>query len=175
MKAAAIVAAGSALAIAPWLARDAVLTHNPVAPFLNGLFPNPWFQVESEKQLSATLGSLGSVKPFQVPWQLAFGDHLHGTFGPLLLALPIGLWALRRPSGRLVWAAAVLLALPWYFDSGARFLMPAVACAALALGMALPRQAAWAAIADSSRTLLAQRNGLARRASAGIPGGLMSS
>ena len=147
MKAAAAVASGSALVIAPWLARDAVVARNPVAPFLNQLFPNPWFPMETERQLSATLGSLGSVKLSLVPWELAFGDHLHGTFGPLLLALPIGLWALRRPAGRLVLAAAVILALPWYFDSGARFLMPAVAFAALALGMALPRPAAWAAIA----------------------------
>jgi len=147
VRAAVAVAAGSAPAIAPWLVRDAFVAHNPVAPFLNGLFPNPWFHVEADRQLFATLGSLGSVKPLQVPWQLAFGDHLQGTFGPLLLALPIGLWALRRPAGRLTWAAAVLLALPWYFDTGARFLMPAIACAALSLGMALPRPAAWAAIA----------------------------
>src|SRR6202034_4519789 len=63
MKAAAVVISGSTLAIAPWLARDSVIAHNPVAPFLNQLFPNPWFQVETERQLSATLGSLGSVSP----------------------------------------------------------------------------------------------------------------
>jgi hypothetical protein len=103
--------------------------------------------VETEKQLSAEYGSLGSLRPLQVPWQLAFGDRLNGTFGPLLLALPIALLALRRPAGRLAWAAALLLAAPWYFDTGARFLMPGLACAALALGMALPRPAAWAAIA----------------------------
>jgi hypothetical protein len=81
-----------------------------------------------------------------VPWDLAFGDRLTGTFGPLLLALPLGLLALRRPAGRLCLAAAALLATPWFFDTGARFLMPSVAFAALALGMALPRPAAWAAV-----------------------------
>ena len=89
--------------------------------------------------------------PLEVPWELAFGDHLTGTFGPLLLALPLGLLALRRREdgfrGRLLWAAALLLALPWLTNTGARFLMPAVALAAIALGMALPRPAAWAAIA----------------------------
>src|SRR5262249_521263 len=69
-----------------------------------------------------------------------------GTYGPLLLVLPIGLLALRRREGRWLWAGAVLLALPWLTNTGARFLMPACMMAALALGMALPRPAAWAAI-----------------------------
>jgi hypothetical protein len=40
-----------------------------------------------------------------------------------------------------------MLALPWFSNTGGRFLMPAVALAGLALGMVLPRPAAWAAIA----------------------------
>jgi 4-amino-4-deoxy-L-arabinose transferase-like glycosyltransferase len=145
-RAAAVVAAGCALAIAPWLIRNAVVSGNPAAPFLNEWFPNPWFHTETEKQLSATLGSLGSIRASELPWQLAFGGNLQGTFGPVLLALPIGLWALRRAAGRLLWGAALILACPWYFDKGARFLMPAVACATLALAMTLPRPAAWAMI-----------------------------
>ena len=48
-------------------------------------------------------------------------------------------------------AAALLLALPWYFNQGARFLMPSAAVAGLALGAALARpwrgRLAWAAVA----------------------------
>ncbi|HWB85602.1 MAG TPA: glycosyltransferase family 39 protein [Bryobacteraceae bacterium] len=143
---AGIVAIAAAAVMAPWLLRNAALTGNPVAPLMNGIFPNGHFHLATEKELSANLRSLGSVKPLSVPWELAFGDHLTGTFGPLLLALPLGLLALRRGAGRLCWAAAVLLALPWFSNTGARFLMPSVAFAALALGMALPRPAAWAAI-----------------------------
>src|ERR1017187_3830598 len=84
--------------------------------------------IATERELAASLRSLGDVRPAQVPWELAFGDRLTGTFGPLLLALPIGLLALRRRGSRLLWA-------------------PAMALAAIALGMALPRPAAWAAIA----------------------------
>ncbi len=146
-----VVAAGAALMMAPWIVRAAVLTGNPVAPLMNSVFPNPNFHIATERELAAGMRSLGDVHPAQVPWELAFGDRLTGTFGPVLLALPIGLLALRRSGGRfggrLLWAAALLLALPWLTNTGARFLMPAVALGAIALGMVLPRPAAWAAIA----------------------------
>jgi 4-amino-4-deoxy-L-arabinose transferase-like glycosyltransferase len=140
-------ALGASLSMAPWLLRNAIRTGNPAAPLLNWLFPNPYFHAATERQLAATLSSFGGVRPWTIPWELAIGDGFVGTFGPLLLVLPVGLLALRRPAGRLCWAAAVLLALPWYSNTGARFLMPAVAVAALTLGMVLPRPAAWAAIA----------------------------
>jgi hypothetical protein len=146
-RAALLVAAGATLVMAPWIARDLILTGNPVAPLMNRVFPNPYTHVATEMELAANLRSLGDVKPAQVPWELAFGDRLTGTFGPLFFALPLGLLALRSRGGRILWAAAMLVALPWLSNSGARFLMPAVALAALALGMVLPRPAAWAAIA----------------------------
>ena len=142
-----LVAAGAALVIAPWMIRNLVVTGNPLAPLMNSLFPNPYFHVATEAELARGLRSLGAVKPWQVPWELAFGDHLTGTFGPLFLALPIGLLALRRREGRLLWAAALLLALPWLTNTGARFLMPSVVLAGFALGMSLPRPAAIAAVA----------------------------
>jgi len=145
-----IVAAGAALMMAPWIVRATVLTGNPVAPLMNQLFPNRYFHIFTEQELAANLRSLGDVQPAQVPWELAFGDHLTGTFGPLLFALPLGLLVLLRRRdgfrGRLLWGAVLLLALPWLTNTGARFLMPAVALAAIALGVVLPRPVAWAAI-----------------------------
>ena len=141
------VAIGASAVIAPWMIRNAVLTGNPVAPLMNTVFPNPYFHPATEAELAHDLSSFGEATPTQVPWELAFGDHLTGTFGPLFFALPIGLVALRRREGRLLWAAALVLALPWLSNTGARFLMPSVMLAALALGMTLPRPAALAAIA----------------------------
>jgi Dolichyl-phosphate-mannose-protein mannosyltransferase len=146
-KAALRTALGAAAVAAPWLLRNAVLASNPVAPLLNSVFPNPYFHIATERALAANLRSLGSVSAWRVPWELALGDHLVGTFGPLLLVLPLGLFALRRKAGWWLWAAAALLSWPWFSNSGARFLMPAVAVAAFPLVMVLPRPAAWAAIA----------------------------
>jgi hypothetical protein len=145
-RAAALVAASACLVMAPWLVRNTALTGNPAAPLMNSLFPNPAFHISMEQELANGLRSLDSVKLWQVPWELAFGDGLSGTFGPLLLALPLGLLALPKPAGRLCWIAAVILALPWFANTGARFLMPAIALAGMALGMALPAPLAWAAI-----------------------------
>lgn len=145
-RAAALLAMGAFAVIAPWLIRNAILTGNPMAPLLNSVFPNPFFHVATERVLTANLRSLGTTSWFSVPWELAFGGRLDGTFGPLLLAMPLGLAALRWRAGRWCWAAMVLLALPWFSDSGARFLMPAFALGALALAMVLPRAVLWAAL-----------------------------
>ncbi len=145
-RAAMWVALGAALVMTPWLTRDALIAHNPVAPILNGLFPNPYFHLDTEKQLAAYLGTFAGTPLWRIPWELALGYRFAGAFGPFLLALPVGLIALRRQAGRWVWGAATILAVPWWFDSSARFLMPAIACAAFAVAMALPRPLAWAAI-----------------------------
>ena len=139
------LAAGAALTMAPWMARAAILTGNPLAPLGNRIFPNPFFHIAIERDLASHLASLGTVKWWGVPWELAIGDRLVGTFGPLLWLLPLALLAWRARAGRLCLVAALLLATPWLSNRGARFLMPAVAFGWVALGLALPRRAAWAA------------------------------
>jgi hypothetical protein len=140
-----LLAIGAALAIAPWMGRAAILTGNPLAPLGNRIFPNPFFHIATENDLAANLASLHSVKWWDVPWELAFGDRFSGTFGPLLFLLPLSLLAWRSRAGRICLVAAFILALPWWSNSGARFLMPAIAFGWLALGLALPPRAAWAA------------------------------
>jgi hypothetical protein len=147
----ALLAAGAVPAVAAWLARNWVMSGNPLAPLGNALFPNPYFHLMAERVWAQNMADWGHVAPLDAPWQLAFGDGFSGTFGPLLLALPLGLLAWRSRAARLVMAAALLLALPWYFNQGARFLMPSAAVAGLALGAALARpwrgRLAWAAVA----------------------------
>ena len=146
-----LLAAGALGAVAPWLVRNAVIAHNPLAPLGNAVFPNPCFHLLTERTLTANLASWGDVLPRDIPWQLAFGDGFSGTYGPLLLALPLVLLAWRSRAARLTLAAAAVLALPWLSNRGGRFLMPAVAMAALALGAALAGlwrgRVAWAAVA----------------------------
>ncbi len=143
----ALLAAGVALTMGPWMVRSTILTRDPVAPLANAIFPNPYTHVRTERELAEGMRSLHDVPPLQVPWQLALGDGLSGTFGPLLLLLPVGLLALCRRAGRVCLIAAAILAIPWFSNTGGRFLMPAAVMAAFALAMALPPKAAWAAVA----------------------------
>ena len=147
----ALLSAGAVPAVVPWMARNWAISGDPLAPFGNALFPNPYFHLFFERVMAANLASWGHVTALAMPWQLAFGDGLTGTYGPLLLALPLALLAWRSRAARLVLAAALLVALPWFSNKGARFLMPSMALAGLALGAALAGmwrgRAAWAAVA----------------------------
>jgi hypothetical protein len=143
---------GAALVVAaPWILRDAIVIGNPLAPLFNRFFPNPYFHPSMEKSLGAALGSLWGVPPWRVPYELILGGAFAGMMGPVFFLLPLALLALRKRAGRLCWMAAALLALPWYWNTGARFLMPALPflalVLALALAMAFPRQVLWACVA----------------------------
>jgi hypothetical protein len=144
--------AGAALAMAaPWILRSWIMTGNPVAPLFNRFFRNPYFHPSMDGSLAATLRSWWGVPPWRVPYELVVGGGLGGSMGPIFFALPLGLLALRKGAGRLCWVAAALLAVPWFWNTGARFLMPALPFLALALAMgvamALPRPALWACVA----------------------------
>lgn len=128
-----------------WMARAAVMSGNPFAPLFNAWFPNPYFHAATERELARTLTYDAPL--WRAPWELAAGGGLQGLFGPVFLAAPLGLAALRWKFGRLCWAAAALLALPWFVNSGARFLLPALPFIWLAFAMVLPRRLLWAAAA----------------------------
>jgi hypothetical protein len=142
-----LLAAGATLGILPWILRALLLTGNPFAPLASRVFPNPYFHIATEIDLAQGLRSRNGVDWLHVPWELAFGDRLGGSYGPLLLLLPLGLIALKRREGRLLWLGAALLAAPWITNSGARFLMQSTILASFALALSLPRSAAWAAVA----------------------------
>ena len=136
----ALLLAVGVVLIAPWMIRDAIVCGNPVAPLFNRWFPNPYFHASMEDFLANNLRSYGVARR-RIPIELATGGRLQGIYGPLLAAIPMGLLALRRRQGRWCWLAAAALALPWFWNIGARFLLPSYVFAVLALMMAMPRAA----------------------------------
>jgi hypothetical protein len=128
------------------MVRNAVLTGNPVAPLFNRWFPNPYFHAYMEQGLARLFTTYGGFTWKGALYELSMGGRLQGIFGPLLLVFPLGLLALRRRAGRLLWAAALLLAVPWFWNHGARFLMPSFPFLAFVLAMMLPRPAACACL-----------------------------
>ena len=132
----------AALMIAPWMTRNLLWADNPLAPLFNSQFPNPYFHVSMEQHLARALRSYDGVTLASFPLEITMkGQRLQGLIGPLFLLAPLGLLALRRKAGRNLIAAAALMAVPYYFNIGARFAMPALVFVALALAIALPLRA----------------------------------
>ena len=127
----------------PWLVKNAIFTGNPLAPFFNSWFPNPYFSVEWETAYKFAMRSYRQG-PFDrweqllaAPFDLVFGERYAGSLGWMILLLPIALLAWKRPLTRALLAAAVVSATPWFSNAGARFLIPSLPFALLAIGMAL--------------------------------------
>ncbi|MDQ6677420.1 MAG: glycosyltransferase family 39 protein [Acidobacteriota bacterium] len=133
------VTVAALLSIAPWIARDFMLTGNPFAPLLNSWFPNPFFNASFEHQLAVNLRSYeGGFRLASAPLEYAYRGRLQGIIGPLFLAFPFALLALRKRAGILLCLGALICGLPWFWNAGTRFLMPAIPFLALALTSALP-------------------------------------
>ncbi len=142
-KSAGLASAAALLSVAPWMLRNLLLTGNPIAPLGNRLFPNDAFHAFNEEFLARYLSDYGGLSWSRIPYALGLdGAALQGLVGPIVFLLPLSLLALRKPAGRAVLAAALVLLLPWTRNIGARFFLPSFALLAVALCMALPRRAA---------------------------------
>ncbi len=142
-----VTAAVATLFIAPWLLKNWIWVDNPVSPFANRLFPNPYVHVSFEEDYRKSEQMYALTTRWQIPKQVTVkGDALAGFFGPMFLLTPLALVALRLPAGRQLWLAALVFGLPYYANVGTRFLIPAAPFVSLALALSL---------VDAGRLLLA--------------------
>jgi hypothetical protein len=138
-RAALLFVAPCVIMVAPWLVKNDVYMHNPLSPFFNSLFPNPYISPKFEREYSQSMAaSAGTTNIRDVAFKYTVtGAAVSGFFGPLFLLAPLGLFLLRLPHGRRLLLAAVLFGLPVVFNTGARFLIPAAPCIALAIALAV--------------------------------------
>ena len=140
------VLACALLVVAPWLLKNAVFTGNPIAPFGNRFFPNPHMYVWVEQAWTKAIGA-HSVPEWRWPWVLAVdGRGTVGIIGPAFLLVPLLILALRRSEGRRLALAGGFFSLIHFVTFDARFLIPALAFLALAVGLALADYKAVAAL-----------------------------
>ncbi|MEP6535553.1 MAG: glycosyltransferase family 39 protein [Bryobacteraceae bacterium] len=140
-----LFAATALLMMAPWLVRNAIEVGNPLAPLANRFFPNPYFHIATEDLYAKSMRSYQGMSWLDVPLEITVGgERLQGVVGPVFLLIPLALLALRTRNGRIVLALAALLAVPWFFNMGTRFLMQSLPLAALAMAMSVPRAGAYA-------------------------------
>jgi hypothetical protein len=133
----AIVAAMAAVMIAPWLAKNWIEVGNPVAPFYNRFFPNPYVTVAFEREYRAHMEHYDLKSRWEIPMQVTTYGSLSGLLGPIFLLAPLGLWSLRRPEGRQLLLAAAVFGATYFSNIGTRFLIPVLPFVALAMTMAL--------------------------------------
>jgi hypothetical protein len=133
----AIVSALALVFILPWLIKNALWVDNPVSPFANRLFPNPYVHVSFEEGYIAGEQSYGLKNRSEIPLQVTIkGDVLHGFLGPLFLLVPLALLALRFRAGRGLLLVGLVFALPYAGNIGTRFLIPPAPFFSVALALA---------------------------------------
>jgi hypothetical protein len=134
---AALVAGTAALAIAPWLLRNWLWFENPVAPFFNRIFPNPYVLVSFEDTYRRVLSIYHLHSLWQIPREVTMRGSLSGILGPVFLLSPLALLALRYSAGRRLLLAALVFGANYFSNIGARFLIPPLPFVALALTIVL--------------------------------------
>ena len=129
----------TAISIAPWLIKSYLWSGNPLAPFYNNLFPNPWFNVEFETGYRSFLShyDLPNIQEWTREVFLG-GPRLSGTLGPIGLLFPLALIGFRKQKS-LIMAAAITLSI-YPLNIGTRFLIPALPFLSLALFQTFPKQ-----------------------------------
>ncbi|MEO7144543.1 MAG: glycosyltransferase family 39 protein [Bryobacteraceae bacterium] len=139
LRPAIIVSACSALFIVPWMAKDWLWAANPIAPFFNSLFPNPYVHISFEQEYRSHMAHFGFLAGrWQIPADLTLhGVALGGLLGPVFLLAPLALLALRRRAGRQVLLAGAVFLIPYFANIGTRFTIPALSFIAVAMALAL--------------------------------------
>lgn len=133
-----LIAVPAALLIAPWLIKNTIEVHNPVSPFANRIFPNPYVHVSFEETYRAHMTNYKEVTPPEIPLEVTTrGVRLEGLIGPVFLLSPLALFALTSPLGRQILFAMAFFLVPYFSNIGTRFLLPALPFLALALCMVL--------------------------------------
>jgi hypothetical protein len=134
----AVVILFSTLMIAPWMLKNWIVLQNPIAPFGNTIFRNPYFHPIAEMDYSNVMRDYGVKDKRTLPLEVTIrGGRTQGLLGLIFLLAPIAFLALRFRAGRRLLAAALLLGLPYYFNIGTRFLIPALPFVSMAMALSI--------------------------------------
>jgi hypothetical protein len=135
--AAAVAAVLAAVGIAPWLIKNWVWLDNPVAPFFNRVFPNPYVLASFEDGYRRTMALYHLQSRWEIPWDVTTRGTLSGLLGPMFLLAPVALLALRTSLGRHVLLAALVFSANYFSNIGTRFLIAPLPFLTLAMALAL--------------------------------------
>lgn len=123
----------------PWMLKNWLWLGNPVSPFFNAVFPNPYVHVSFEREYTAYLRTYEMKSLWQIPIEVTMGGDLAGVIGPLFLLAPLALLALRWKEGRQLLLAALVFGCTYPTNIGARFLLFALPFLSIAMAMVFVR------------------------------------
>ncbi|HXA05634.1 MAG TPA: hypothetical protein VNY30_12380 [Bryobacteraceae bacterium] len=133
-----LVTLSAAILIVPTLVKNWIVVRNPVSPFLNRLFPNPYVHVSFEEEITKALRSYQMHSPWEVVYETTTGGYrTGGLLGPVFLLAPLALLAIRFDPGRRLLLAALVFLLPYPLNLDTRFLLPAATFLAPGIAMGL--------------------------------------
>ncbi len=136
-KAVLLVTACALPMIAPWMIKNWINVWNPVAPFGNAIFRNPYVHISFERTLSENLRHYNLPK-WTLPLEATMrGASTGGIIGPVFLIAPLALLALRQRAGRRLLAAGALLLATYFFNIENRMLIPCLPFFSLSMALAL--------------------------------------
>jgi len=141
VRAVALTAACAALTASPWLIRNWVWRNDPVAPFLNRVFPNPNQYVSVEEEYRHNMAHFGGANidsswPAEVTYR---GAKLQSVTGVAFLASPVALLSIGQPGGAAALSAAAFLFATYPANLLTRFLIPALPFIAFSTALVLAR------------------------------------
>jgi hypothetical protein len=142
-----VVAGCAAIMIVPWVAKDWIYMENPVAPFFNKIFRNPYRRIVADQEYNEYLSRMGVENKWTLPLEVTYrGEKTGGLLGPIFLLAPLALLALRFREGRRLLLPGLLLFAPYLANVGTRFLIPCLPFFAMAMALAISWPPALAAI-----------------------------
>jgi hypothetical protein len=123
--------------VLPWIFKNWLWVQNPVSPFFNHIFPNPYVTTSFETGFRQDMALYDLPSRWMIPWAVTTSGRLAGVLGPVFLLAPIALFSLRRQEGRQLLLAAVVFGATYFSNIGARFLIAPLPFVALAMMLAL--------------------------------------
>jgi hypothetical protein len=134
----ALTAACALVMIAPWMIKDWIVVANPVAPFFNTIFRNPYMYPFMESDYRYNMAHFSQVSYRDIPLELCVrGFKLAGLLGPVFLLSPLALLAVPDKRGRVLLLATLVFGATYFTNTETRFLIPALPFLSLALALAL--------------------------------------
>jgi hypothetical protein len=132
------VCACAALMILPWMVKNWLYLHDPIAPLGTAIFRNANLHVSAIKEWEEYLRNYDLPSKWKLPIALTVrGTLVQGILGPIFLAAPIALLALRQRVGRRLLLAGVLVLTAYPGNLGTRFLIPVLPFVSMAMVLAV--------------------------------------